>query len=216
MRRRQTVREEFQFHQIFLSVFFFLMIRRPPRSTLFPYTTLFRSSLGCFEHKMLQKSGYFCMNHLEKWPQRRFSTPKNAPKTDIEAHIPANQLVFHNLVWSDPLPKKVILDTDLSNLYGVSTKQLNQQVKRNKDRFPEDFIFQLTDDEKTKVVTNCDHLGKLKYSPTLPYAFTEHGAVMAGTVQVLPVFPPTKTLPQVRRVLKRWNEEPQPLPNEAT
>ncbi len=85
-------------------------------------------------------------------------------------------------MWSDPLPKKVILDTDLSNLYGVSTKQLNQQVKRNKDRFPEDFIFQLTDDEKTKVVTNCDHLGKLKYSPTLPYAFTEHGAVMAANI----------------------------------
>lgn len=52
----------------------------------------------------------------------------------------------------------------------------------NKERFPEDFLFQLTDEEKTEVVTNCDHLCRLKYSPTFPYAFTEHGTVMAANI----------------------------------
>jgi len=53
---------------------------------------------------------------------------------------------------------KVMLDSDLAKLYGVTTKRLNEQVKRNKNRFPEDFMFQLTADEKTEVVANCDHL----------------------------------------------------------
>ena len=78
--------------------------------------------------------------------------------------------------------QKVILDTDLAELYGVRTKVFNQAIKRNKKRFPSDFIFRLTKDEKCEVVTNCDHLGKLKFSPTLPAAFTEHGAIMAAAV----------------------------------
>jgi hypothetical protein len=76
----------------------------------------------------------------------------------------------------------VILDSDLATLYGVATKRLNEQVKRNAGRFPSDFMFQLTRDERDEVVANCDHLGKLKYSPTLPYAFTEHGAIMVASV----------------------------------
>ncbi len=78
--------------------------------------------------------------------------------------------------------REVILDADLAALYGVSTKRLNEQVKRNRGRFPDDFMFQLTIDEKAEVVANCDHLRKLKFSPTLPYAFTEHGAIMAANV----------------------------------
>lgn len=79
--------------------------------------------------------------------------------------------------------EKVMLDVDLAYLFGVTTKQLNQQVKRNRSRFPEDFMFQLTEVEKEKVVTNCDHLrNKLKYSPHLPYAFSEHGALMLANV----------------------------------
>lgn len=78
--------------------------------------------------------------------------------------------------------QKVILDTDLARLYGVTTKRLNEQVKRNSERFPGDFMFQLTDKEKARVVANCDHLARLKYSPVLPYAFTEHGAIMAAGV----------------------------------
>ena len=78
--------------------------------------------------------------------------------------------------------QKVMLDSDLADLYGVTTSALNQSVKRNKDRFPSDFVFQLTGEEKEEVVTNCDHLSRLKFSPTLPYAFTEHGALMLGNV----------------------------------
>ena len=78
--------------------------------------------------------------------------------------------------------QKVILDADLASIYGVPTKRLNEQVKRNKGRFPADFAFELTPDEKAEVVANCDHLVKLKFSPVLPSAFTEHGAIMAATI----------------------------------
>jgi hypothetical protein len=73
---------------------------------------------------------------------------------------------------------KVMLDSDLAEIYRVSTKRLNEQVKRNRNRFPGDFMFRLTAAEKAEVVANCDHLKKLKFSPVLPCAFTEHGAVM--------------------------------------
>jgi len=78
--------------------------------------------------------------------------------------------------------KKVMIDSDLAGLYGVPTKRLNEQVKRNAKRFPEHFMFQLTQEEKDKVVANCDHLKKLKFSPFLPYVFTEHGTVMLANV----------------------------------
>lgn len=78
--------------------------------------------------------------------------------------------------------EKVIIDADLAEFYGVPTKRLNEQVKRNKDRFPDDFMFQLSAEEKSEVVAKCDHLTKLKFSKTLPYAFTEHGALMAANV----------------------------------
>jgi hypothetical protein len=78
--------------------------------------------------------------------------------------------------------EKVIIDADLAEFYGVATKRLNEQVKRNVNRFPADFMFQLTKEEKSEVVANCDHLKNLKYSKTLPYAFTEHGAIMAASV----------------------------------
>ena len=77
---------------------------------------------------------------------------------------------------------RVMLDTDLAKMYGVQTKVLNQVVKRNRERFPLSFMFQLTQEEKTEVVTNCDHLRNLKYSANLPYAFTEHGALMLATL----------------------------------
>lgn len=78
--------------------------------------------------------------------------------------------------------KKVMIDRDLAKLYGVSTKVLNQAVKRNMSRFPEDFMFQLTDIEKEDVVTNCDHLKALKFSYQLPYVFTEQGVAMLSSV----------------------------------
>jgi hypothetical protein len=77
---------------------------------------------------------------------------------------------------------RVMIDADLAALYGVPTKALNQAVKRNSTRFPEDFVFQLTAEEKQEVVTNCDHLNKLKFSKALPFAFTEHGTIQAANV----------------------------------
>jgi len=78
--------------------------------------------------------------------------------------------------------QKVMLDSDLAEIFGVKTSRLNEQVKRNKERFPQDFMFQLTDEEKQEVIANCDHLEKLKFSRTNPYAFTEHGTIMLANV----------------------------------
>ncbi len=78
--------------------------------------------------------------------------------------------------------QRVMLDADLATLFNVPTKALNQAVKRNLTRFPKDFMFQLTAVEKAEVVTVCDHLQQLKFSRTLPFAFTEHGAVMLANV----------------------------------
>jgi ORF6N domain len=77
---------------------------------------------------------------------------------------------------------RVMIDADLATLYGVTTKRLNEQVKRNAARFPADFMFQLNAAEKAEVVANCDHLAKLKFSKTMPYAFTEYGAIQASNV----------------------------------
>lgn len=78
--------------------------------------------------------------------------------------------------------QRVIIDSDLARLYGISTSQFNQAVKRNRDRFPADFMFQITVIERDEVITKCDNLRRIKYSPRLPSVFTEHGAVMAATI----------------------------------
>ena len=77
---------------------------------------------------------------------------------------------------------RVILDADLADVYGVTTKALNQAIRRNARRFPKDFTFRLTSHERDEVVTICDHLTRLRFSPALPRAFSEHGAIMAATV----------------------------------
>ena len=78
--------------------------------------------------------------------------------------------------------RKLMIDADLAAVYGVETRALNQAVKRNLERFPEDFIFRLSGEEKSEVITNCDHLAHLKFAKSLPFAFTEHGAIMAATI----------------------------------
>ncbi len=78
--------------------------------------------------------------------------------------------------------QKVMLDNDIAELYSVTTKRLNEQVKRNIERFPRDFMLQLTQEEKEEVVANCDHLSKLRFSYSLPYAFTEHGVAMLSSI----------------------------------
>ena len=78
---------------------------------------------------------------------------------------------------------KVVLDADLAQLYGVRTKRLNEQVKRNTERFPEDFVFRLTEEEveslRSQIATSNRSRGGRRYRP---YAFTEHGAIMAANV----------------------------------
>ena len=79
--------------------------------------------------------------------------------------------------------QRVILDRDLAELYGVPVRQLNQQVKRNRERFPADFMFRLTPKEdqilRSQIVISSEKHGGRRYPP---YAFTEHGAIMAATV----------------------------------
>ncbi len=78
--------------------------------------------------------------------------------------------------------KQVLLDRDLATLYGVETKRINEQVKRNIDRFPEDFCFQLDESEFRELVANCDRFKKLKHSSSRSYAFTEQGVAMLSSV----------------------------------
>ena len=78
--------------------------------------------------------------------------------------------------------QKVIIDADLATLYQVPTKALNQAVKRNPERFPVDFMFQLTLQERNELVTICDRLTKLKHSGVMPHAFTESGVAMLSSV----------------------------------
>ena len=77
---------------------------------------------------------------------------------------------------------KVMIDYDLAELYQVTTKSLNQAVKRNVERFPSGFVFKLAKKEKHELVTNCDRLTSLKHSSTLPYVFTEQGIAMLSSV----------------------------------
>ncbi len=79
--------------------------------------------------------------------------------------------------------QRVMLDSDLAELYEVKTKALKQAVKRNIARFPDDFMFELSTEERDELVTICDRLREsLKHSSVLPIAFTEHGVVMLSSV----------------------------------
>jgi phage regulator Rha-like protein len=79
---------------------------------------------------------------------------------------------------------KVMIDRDLALLYDVETKYLNRQVKRNIERFPEEFMFQLDEKEKNELVTNWHRFASLKHASNPPYAFTENGvAMLAGVLK---------------------------------
>ena len=75
-----------------------------------------------------------------------------------------------------------MIDRDLADLYQITTKRLNEQVKRNIGRFPKEFRFQLSDKEKDELVANCDRLKRLKHSSANPYVFTEQGIAMLSSV----------------------------------
>ncbi len=97
------------------------------------------------------------------------------PQTALSVPVESRILVLRQ--------QKVILDSDLAELYGVSAKRLNEQVKRNRERFPADFMFQLNETEldslRSQFATSKQGRGGRRYAP---YAFTEHGAIMAATV----------------------------------
>jgi len=78
--------------------------------------------------------------------------------------------------------KQVMVDKDLAELYQVDVKRLNEQVKRNNERFPPHFRFQLSDIEKNELVANCDRFASLKHSSSNPYVFTEQGVAMLSAV----------------------------------
>lgn len=100
-------------------------------------------------------------------------------KNEVKALVP-QEVIENRIILLRG--KKVMLDTDLAILYQVKTMVLNQAVKRNIKRFPDDFMFRLTIAEKSEVITNCDRLKKMKYSSHKPYAFTEQGVAMLSTV----------------------------------
>src|SRR5512143_3562770 len=76
---------------------------------------------------------------------------------------PAAALVARIVTVRGP---RAMIDADLAPLYGVTTKRLNEQVRRNRERFPSEIVFQLSAAEKAEVVANCDHLARLRFSPT--------------------------------------------------
>ena len=78
--------------------------------------------------------------------------------------------------------KFIIVDRDVAELYGVETKRVNEAVSNNADKFPSDYMFELTKEEKSKVVDYFDHLSPIKYSPYLPKAFTKKGLWMLATI----------------------------------
>jgi phage regulator Rha-like protein len=100
-------------------------------------------------------------------------------ETNKKSLVP-NELIASRILFIRG--QKVMIDADIAQLYGVDTKRLNEQVKRNKNRFPKNFMFELTKEEKNEVVAICDHLENLKFSPVLPKVFTEHGIMMVANV----------------------------------
>ena len=112
---------------------------------------------------------------------------KNSIKANADTEVVTN---CDNLV-AIPIENRIIIirgqhimvDRDLAELYGVDTRSLNQAVKRNIDRFPETFRFQISDEEKEELFTNCDRFKTtIKFSPSNPYVFTEQGVAMLSAV----------------------------------
>ena len=100
----------------------------------------------------------------------------------MEDNIP---LISDSLIENSILTLRgiqVVIDKDIATLYGVETKYLNQAVKRNADRFPLSFRFQISEAEFEELVTNCDRFKPLKHSSSRPYAFTEQGVAMLSAV----------------------------------
>jgi phage regulator Rha-like protein len=114
--------------------------------------------------------------------------------------------------------KTVMVERDLAELYGVKTKRLNEQVRRNIKRFPNDFMFQLTKNEKEELVAICDRFNSLKHSTVLPHVFTQEGIAMLSSVlnsdraiqvniQIMRAFVQLRKIALTNRDLKRKVDE---------
>jgi phage regulator Rha-like protein len=113
----------------------------------------------------------------------------------------------------------VLIDSDVAELYGVETKDINKAVKNNPDKFPNNYILELTKEEKNKVVENFHHLSNLKYSPYNPKVFTEKGLYMLATIlksdvatqatlQIIETFAKVKELSRnINDIMKTTDEE---------
>jgi len=121
---------------------------------------------------------------------------------------------------------KVMIDADLAVLYDVPTKRLKEQVKRNVERFPADFMFELTKNEKDELVANCDRLGQLKHSSINPLVFTEQGVSMLSSVlrsekaikiniEIMRAFARYRSLLKENEVLKKEILKPDAKLNQA-
>jgi hypothetical protein len=139
-----------------------------------------------------------------------FENCRNLDMTDKHSIIPVERIERSILFLQG---HKVMLDSDLAELYGVTTKRLNEQVKRNKDRFPRDFMFQLTEEEFALLRSQFATTSLTKRR-TPPYVFTEHGAVMlasvlnsdiavSASVQVVRVFVRLRRILESHEVLAR-------------
>lgn len=136
-------------------------------------------------------------------------------KTKITQLIPEEVIENKILLFRG---KKVMLDRDLAELYGVKPIRLREQVKRNKRRFPDDFMFQLSKQETRELIANCDRFKIIKHSPFNPYAFTEQGVAMLSSVlnsekaiivniQIMRTFTKLKEIIMTHKDLQRKIEE---------
>lgn len=98
--------------------------------------------------------------------------------------VPLEHITHSTLILRS---KRILLDTELALLYGVTTKRFNEQVRRNRVRFPADFMFQLSMPEADALRSQIATLkpGRGQHRKYLPYAFTEHGAIMAATILIV-------------------------------
>lgn len=109
--------------------------------------------------------------------------------------------------------QKIIVDSDVAELYGVETRRVNEAVSRNPDKFPEGYLIELTENEKNELVANCDRFKRLKHSTVLPNAFTERGLYMLATILKSPKAGETTlaiidTFTKVREVSRIINQLP--------
>src|SRR5205807_10539714 len=114
-------------------------------------------------------------------PPGRSAEPMSVPRTSRAPTVAVEDISRAILVLRG---HKVLLDTELAALYGVSTKRFNEQVRRNRERFPADFMFQLAAEELAPLRSQIATLktGRGQHRKYLPYAFTEHGAIMAAMI----------------------------------